>query len=401
MPDTGPPSPSLGEPMRSEEEDTSDEDTSAEDVPAMHALAPPPPLLSLANDTEAEDLVSPMVPNFPPLKDIKIAVNGSSNGSGSGSSPKGGGWASGSSFGDWAEGPMTPIIASLNKRHLRRSSRQYPNMDIDTSKAKLHPPPPPAAEKDPGANPTLPLSALPRPPGLEYHPGGKKSLEGIAMRAFCLGNALSLCLSLVAATLALTSSALWRIPFFVGALALFHFLEFWTTARRNTKEAGVKAFLLTANWPHYAIAHSAAMLECLVTNLLWPRRAWAPLYLGPVLLLLGLLLTCLGQFIRTAAMLQAGSSFNHIVQTRLDGHELVTTGIYSVIRHPAYFAFFWWGLGTQLVLGNPVCFVAYAAVLWRFFSIRIREEEIWLVNKYKEDYPEYRRRVPTRIPFIG
>ncbi|KAK7923077.1 protein-S-isoprenylcysteine O-methyltransferase [Apiospora marii] len=399
MPDTGPPSPSSGKPMRPEE-DTSDEDPSGEDVSTQDALAPPPPLLSLANDTEAEDLVSPMVANFP-TKDIKIEVNGST---GSGSSPKG--WASGSSFGEWAEGPpMTPISASLNKRHLRRSSRQYPNMVIDTSKTKLHPPPPSAAaaaaEKDPGANPTLPLSALPRPPGLEYHPGGKKSLEGIAMRAFCLGNALSLCLALVVAVLALTSSALWRIPFFVGALALFHFLEFWTTARRNTKEAGVKAFLLTANWPHYAIAHSAAMLECLVTNLLWPRRAWAPLYLGPVLLLLGLLLTFMGQFIRTAAMLQAGSSFNHIVQTRLDGHELVTTGIYGVIRHPAYFAFFWWGLGTQLVLGNPVCFVGYAAVLWRFFSIRIREEEIWLVNKYKEDYPEYRRRVPTRIPFIG
>ncbi|KAK7988609.1 hypothetical protein PG989_008924 [Apiospora arundinis] len=275
-------------------------------------------------------------------------------------------------------------------------------MIIDTSQAKLHPPPNPPPEKDPGANPTLPLSALPRPPGLEYHPGGKKSLEGIAMRAFCLGNALSLCLALLVAILTLTSSPLWRLPFFVGALALFHFLEFWTTARRNTAEAGVKAFLLTANWPHYAIAHSTAMLECLIVNLFWPRRSWAPLYAGPVLLLLGLILTCMGQFIRTAAMLQAGSSFNHIVQTRLgDGHELVTTGIYSVIRHPAYFAFFWWGLGTQLVLGNPICFVGYAVVLWRFFSIRIREEETYLVNKYKEDYLEYRKRVPTRIPFVG
>ncbi|KAK8042128.1 protein-S-isoprenylcysteine O-methyltransferase [Apiospora rasikravindrae] len=395
MSDTVPPSPSSGKPTRPED-DISDEDACVEDAPLEEALVPPP--LSLTHDLEeAEDFVTPMLPNFPP-KDIKLEVNG--NGSGNGNSPKG--WASGTAFGDWGEGPMTPISASFGKRHVRRSSRQYPNMVIDTTKTKLHHSPAQnAAEKEPGANPTLPLSALPRPPGLEYNPGGKKSLEGIAVRAFCLGNALSLCLSLVIAILTLTSSALWRVPFFVGALALFHFLEFWTTARRNTKEAGVKAFLLTANWPHYAIAHSSAMLECLVTNVLWPHRTWAPLYTSPILLLLGLLLTFMGQFIRTAAMLQAGSNFNHIVQTRLDGHELVTTGIYSVIRHPAYFAFFWWGLGTQLVLGNPICFVGYAAVLWRFFSIRIREEELWLVNKYKEDYPEYKKRTPTRIPFIA
>ncbi|KAK8048658.1 hypothetical protein PG994_010388 [Apiospora phragmitis] len=73
MSDTGPPSPSLGKPMRPEE-DTSDEGTSADDVPTKDALAPPP-LLSLTNDLEAEDLVSPMVPNFPP-KDTKIEANG-------------------------------------------------------------------------------------------------------------------------------------------------------------------------------------------------------------------------------------------------------------------------------------------------------------------------------------
>ncbi|KAK6842607.1 protein-S-isoprenylcysteine O-methyltransferase [Apiospora arundinis] len=282
MPESVPPSSPRGKPTRPED-DISDKDVATEHVSPKDALAPPHLSLTKDDDLEAEDFVTPMVPSFSP-KDIKIEVtgsgNGNGNGNGNGSSPKG--WSSG-----------TPCRG---------------------------------------------------PPGLEYHPGGKKSLEGIAMRAFCLGNALSLCLALLVAILTLTSSPLWRLPFFVGALALFHFLEFWTTARRNTAEAGVKAFLLTANWPHYAIAHSTAMLECLIVNLFWPRRSWAPLYAGPVLLLLGLILTCMGQFIRTAAMLQAGSSFNHIVQTRLgDGHELVTTGIYSVIRHPAYFAFFWWG----------------------------------------------------------
>ncbi|KAF7542978.1 hypothetical protein G7046_g10080 [Stylonectria norvegica] len=108
-----------------------------------------------------------------------------------------------------------------------------------------------------------------------------------------------------------------------------------------------------------------------------------------------------GQVVRSAAMLQAGASFNHHVQTKkAESHQLVTSGIYGVFRHPSYFGFFYWGLGTQLVLGNVVCFVAYAAVLWLFFSQRIRHEEAKLVDFFQGDYVRYRKEVGTMIPFI-
>ena len=74
-------------------------------------------------------------------------------------------------------------------------------------------------------------------------------------------------------------------------------------------------------------------------------------------------------------MAHAGNNFNHLVQSKKKvGHELVTDGIYARLRHPAYFGFFWWGLGTQVVLGNVVCLTGYAVVLWRFFSRRIKSE---------------------------
>lgn len=82
-----------------------------------------------------------------------------------------------------------------------------------------------------------------------------------------------------------------------------------------------------------------------------------------------------GQIVRSLAMAHAAGNFNHHVQSRWkDGHVLVTDGIYAVFRHPSYFGFFWWGLGTQLVLGNFVCFLLYAVVLWRFFAKRIERE---------------------------
>ncbi|KOS18660.1 Protein-S-isoprenylcysteine O-methyltransferase [Escovopsis weberi] len=234
-----------------------------------------------------------------------------------------------------------------------------------------------------------------------FYPGEPKSLSGIALRAFCLGAALAASLATIALVLLLTSSPLWRAPFFLAALSAFHFLEFWTTAAGNPTVACVDSFLLTSNGPAYAIAHSAAFLECLVVGALFPDRAWAPEPLARALLAAGLLLTAAGQAVRSLAMLHAGASFNHHIQTtRADTHALVTTGVYGFVRHPSYAAFFYWGLGTQLVLGNVVCFAGYAAVLWLFFSRRIRIEEEKLVEFFHEDYVNYRKRVGTWIPFI-
>jgi protein-S-isoprenylcysteine O-methyltransferase len=105
--------------------------------------------------------------------------------------------------------------------------------------------------------------------------------------------------------------------------------------------------------------------------------------------------------VRSVAMIHAGRSFNHLVQNRRrEDHVLVTSGVYGVLRHPSYFGFFWWALGTQMVMGNVFSFVGYAVVLWRFFSSRIRHEEAYLVAFFGGEYVDYRRRVRTRIPFV-
>lgn len=237
-----------------------------------------------------------------------------------------------------------------------------------------------------------------------YLPHQPKSLRGIALRAFALGTTLSLSLLTTTALLTLTPSPLWRLPFFITALSLFHFLEFYTTATYNTRAANVSSFLLTSNWPAYAIAHTVALLECLATNLLWPNASWTPFHhTGTrVLVAIGLGMVIAGQIVRSAAMVHAAQSFNHTVQyRRQQDHVLVTSGIYSLLRHPSYFGFFWWALGTQLVMGNVLSFGGYAVVLWRFFSGRVRYEERYLVAFFGEEYEDYRRRVGVWIPFVG
>ena len=251
--------------------------------------------------------------------------------------------------------------------------------------------------------------SLPPGPNLPAHlahmepffPGQPKSLSGIALRAFCLGLALATGIIATGYLVIFSESPGWRVPLFLVCLSTFHFLEFWTTAERNTLVASIDSFLLMSNGLAYAVAHAAAFTECAVVSVFFPGRAWLPQVLSTALLGLGLTLVVVGQVVRSAAMMHAGVSFNHQVQTyRADTHALVTDGIYSMFRHPSYFGFFWWGLGTQLVLGNVVCFIGYAVVLWRFFYTRIRHEEENLMRFFGDEYVKFRERVPTRIPFI-
>ena len=65
--------------------------------------------------------------------------------------------------------------------------------------------------------------------------------------------------------------------------------------------------------------------------------------------LVGLLMVLCGEGLRKAAMLTAGSNFNHIVQNeKAHSHVLVTSGVYSYFRHPSYVGWFYWSTGTQV-----------------------------------------------------
>ncbi|KAH9866557.1 hypothetical protein J1614_008247 [Plenodomus biglobosus] len=231
----------------------------------------------------------------------------------------------------------------------------------------------------------------------EFFPHGKRSLSGIAMRAFCLGGALMLGLGLTV-LLAYNGSRLWRPCLFLFTLSIFHFLEFYITAAYNTPVANVASYLLV-NGDQYQQANAMAFLETLITSYFFPN--WQARFHSPLVIALGIMMIVVGQFVRSTAMAQAGTNFNHIVQSRKnDGHELVTHGVYAYFRHPSYFGFFWWGIGTQVMLGNVFCFFAYVGILWFFFMRRIAHEEKHLVEFFGDEYNEYKEQTRTWIPFI-
>lgn len=81
-----------------------------------------------------------------------------------------------------------------------------------------------------------------------------------------------------------------------------------------------------------------------------------------------------------------------------DESELVTNGIYGVVRHPIYsgvifgaIAYSCWNWSLSHGIG--------AILLLLFFDVKARKEEAWLEQKFT-DYDAYRSRVKKLIPWL-
>lgn len=178
-------------------------------------------------------------------------------------------------------------------------------------------------------------------------------------------------------------------------MPFFHFSEYLTIAWSNPRSLNTDTFMLTHS-AAYIIAAASSWIEFIVEVYLYPslKESFWPLVLGS--------LVCIaGEVLRKLAIITANTNFNHLVQFRkVDGHTLITHGVYKYMRHPSYSGWFFWSIGTQIVLSNPICVVLYAIVSWKFFHERILVEEVTLVNFFQAKYVEYQQRTPTGVPFV-
>ena len=120
-----------------------------------------------------------------------------------------------------------------------------------------------------------------------------------------------------------------------------------------------------------------------------------------ILFIIGLLMTIIGQYFRIVALFTGKKNFTHKIRyNKVDEHELVTHGIYSLSRHPSYFGFFIWSVGIEVMCCNPICTIAFTIILFNFFKNRIISEESFLIQFFGEKYLEYKKHVGILIPFI-
>ncbi|HEX4079887.1 MAG TPA: isoprenylcysteine carboxylmethyltransferase family protein [Rhizomicrobium sp.] len=85
--------------------------------------------------------------------------------------------------------------------------------------------------------------------------------------------------------------------------------------------------------------------------------------------------------------------------TRKEGHRIVDTGPYGIVRHPIYTGLIVSVFATAIVRGTGAALLG-AAIMTLGFWIKARLEERFLREQLgTEAYDAYRRRVPMLLPF--
>lgn len=237
----------------------------------------------------------------------------------------------------------------------------------------------------------------------------KNGIGKIGVASFWLGlvGGIHLCMLFFALLLSMIDDVVVVLPFniyaviqwstYMSLLCTFHFLEFFITALFQPSNLSYESLIINHS-EAYTIAATASWIEYWIEMWFFGGIYWK---MNVYFCVFGLFMLLLGQLMRTVAMATCGKYFAHVIMTeRTNEHKLITHGVYSILRHPSYFGWFYWSIGTQVLLCNPICIVLYAYSAWIFFKSRIPYEESLLVKFYGTEYVDYMSRTVIGIPGI-
>ena len=119
---------------------------------------------------------------------------------------------------------------------------------------------------------------------------------------------------------------------------------------------------------------------------------------GDTVRYLGLAVFVVGCTLRIAPVFVLGRRFSGLVAIQ-EGHELVTRGLYRVIRHPSYLGLLLGLFGWALVFRSTIG-VLVSLLLLPPLIARMNSEEALLESEFGSQYAEYRRRTWRLLPFL-
>ena len=81
-------------------------------------------------------------------------------------------------------------------------------------------------------------------------------------------------------------------------------------------------------------------------------------------------------------------------------HRLVTTGIFSTLRHPMYSAHLVWAAAQLILLQNWIVGPSFLLTSLPLYMVRIPREEQMMLETFKQDYTDYKSRTGRLFPKI-
>jgi protein-S-isoprenylcysteine O-methyltransferase Ste14 len=114
---------------------------------------------------------------------------------------------------------------------------------------------------------------------------------------------------------------------------------------------------------------------------------------------LGMALVVIGFFIRIHSILTLKQYFTYSV-AKVEGHQIIETGLYRFIRHPGYLGQLLIFVGLSLSLSNWLSVLLMMLPVAVGYTYRINVEERFMLEQMGEDYLNYQERTKRIIPMI-
>ena len=111
----------------------------------------------------------------------------------------------------------------------------------------------------------------------------------------------------------------------------------------------------------------------------------------------GVVLTAAALYVFWRAHADLGVNWSPTLELR-EKHELITRGIYSVIRHPMYASQWLLSLATPLLLQNWIAGWLNLIVFIFFYTFRVRAEEQMMLEQFGDQYRSYMQKVGAVFP---
>jgi protein-S-isoprenylcysteine O-methyltransferase Ste14 len=121
---------------------------------------------------------------------------------------------------------------------------------------------------------------------------------------------------------------------------------------------------------------------------------------SPTLRAVGVVLACAGVLLVFAAQLAMGDSWRVGVEEE-DRTELVTGGIFAIVRNPIYTVTFLAVAGLALMVPNPVELLGFVVIVVAYELLVRWVEEPFLIQIHGDTYRGYAARVGRFVPGLG
>jgi protein-S-isoprenylcysteine O-methyltransferase Ste14 len=123
---------------------------------------------------------------------------------------------------------------------------------------------------------------------------------------------------------------------------------------------------------------------------LWPVGIW-PFWLGASITIAGLVFA-------VWARGYLGRNWSSSVTIK-QGHELITSGPYGVVRHPIYTGILTGFLGMAIAISQVRGFIVVVLILFAYWT-KLRIEEQWMRSQFGETYAAYVKQTTALVPYL-